>query len=280
MRGVDLARSAGLSVQQIRNYVDVGLLPPAERAANGYRVFTGRHARALTVARILLDGYGWHTTIAVLSAVHSGDTAGALAAVDRGHAELDHERAAAEALLRTFDQEPPAVLRTSRPLRIGDTAAIAGVRPSALRVWEELGLLAPAREPSTGYRLYDREQLVRARVIAMLRGSGYPLPAAKAVMDAMDQGDSTRTRTALEARLRNLDELSWRRLRAASALFAYLEGEGLRPDAPDRAGRGRDGPIQPPPTKSSEAADLAISTVRAPVAENGSTASRRRGFQA
>lgn len=229
VRGVDLARSAGLSVQQIRNYVDLGLLPPTRRADNGYRVFTSQHEQALAVARILLDGYGWHTAVAVMNAVHSGDPSRALAAVDRSHANLDQERTAIESLLSTFDQDLPTSLRTSKPLRIRDAAAIAGVRPPTLRVWEDLGLLKPTREPSTGYRSYDQTQLVRARVIAMLRGSGYSMPATRAVMDAMKHGDPVRTRAALKARLQSIDDLSWRRLRAASALFGYLAGSGFRP---------------------------------------------------
>src|SRR3954468_11845441 len=75
VRAVDLARAAGLSVQQIRNYVDAGLLPPASRAANGYRIFTARHAAALTVARLVIDGYGWDRAAGVMRAVHHGEPA-------------------------------------------------------------------------------------------------------------------------------------------------------------------------------------------------------------
>lgn len=231
MRATDLARAAGLSVQQIRNYVDAGLLPPTQRAANGYRIFTARHADALTVARIMLDGYGWHATATAMSAVHSGQPAAAVAAVDRCHAELDRERAEVSRLLQAFEGDLPDELQVKRPVPIRDAATVAGVRPSALRVWEDLGLLAPGRDPATGYRLYDQTQLIRARVTALLRGSGYSLPAAKEVMDAMRGGDPTRTRTALRSRLRDLDQLSWKRMRATATFFAYSERLGHAPSS-------------------------------------------------
>ncbi|EYT84379.1 MerR family transcriptional regulator, partial [Streptomyces sp. Tu 6176] len=88
-----LARSAGVSVQQIRVYADGGLLPPAGRTASGYRVFTAVHAEALAALRELAAGHGWPTACTVMRAVHAGDLRTALAAVDASHAALDRERA-------------------------------------------------------------------------------------------------------------------------------------------------------------------------------------------
>lgn len=93
LKAADLARSAGISVQQLRTYVDTGLLPPVERTPAGYRVFTDVHADALAVARRLAAGHGWATARTVMAAVHRGDVEAALAAVDAGHARLDRERA-------------------------------------------------------------------------------------------------------------------------------------------------------------------------------------------
>ncbi|MEK8105925.1 MerR family DNA-binding transcriptional regulator [Micromonospora sp. M12] len=56
LRAVDLAATVGISVQQVRNYVELGVLPPTRRTASGYRIFTTEHARALGVARRLAEG--------------------------------------------------------------------------------------------------------------------------------------------------------------------------------------------------------------------------------
>jgi hypothetical protein len=92
--------------------------------------------------------------------VHGGDVSTALALVDESHASPHEQRRslreAARALEAIAGQDPEALAhRLPRSdLRIGEVAAHIGVRTSALRVWEEAGLLAPRRDPATGYRRY------------------------------------------------------------------------------------------------------------------------------
>jgi PPM family protein phosphatase len=63
-----------------------------------------------------------------------------------------------------------------RLLTIGAFARASRLTPKALRLYDELGLLPPARvDPSNGYRLYAPEQLERARLVAWLRRIGMPL---------------------------------------------------------------------------------------------------------
>ncbi|MFG2889805.1 MerR family transcriptional regulator [Streptomyces sp. NPDC048248] len=61
-------------------------------------------------------------------------------------------------------------------LTIGAFARASRLSPKALRLYDELGLLAPARvDPFTGYRHYAPAQLERARLVAWLRRLGMPL---------------------------------------------------------------------------------------------------------
>ncbi|MGW0497827.1 MerR family transcriptional regulator [Streptomyces sp. NPDC003007] len=61
-------------------------------------------------------------------------------------------------------------------LTIGMFAKASRLSPKALRLYDELGLLTPARvDPVTGYRLYAPEQLDQARLVAWLRRLGMPL---------------------------------------------------------------------------------------------------------
>ncbi|SCF57665.1 protein phosphatase 2C domain-containing protein [Streptomyces sp. Ncost-T10-10d] len=61
-------------------------------------------------------------------------------------------------------------------LTIGTFAKASHLSPKALRLYDELGLLAPARvDPVTGYRLYAPKQLDQARLVAWLRRLGMPL---------------------------------------------------------------------------------------------------------
>ncbi|GAA1295758.1 MerR family transcriptional regulator [Pseudonocardia xinjiangensis] len=61
-------------------------------------------------------------------------------------------------------------------LTIGTFARVARLSPKALRLYDELGLLRPARvDASSGYRYYSPDQLDRARLVAWLRRLGMPL---------------------------------------------------------------------------------------------------------
>ncbi|GGZ38923.1 MerR family transcriptional regulator [Streptomyces vinaceusdrappus] len=227
LRTVDLARLAGLSTQQIRNYEDAGVLPPAGRTDSGHRVFGERHRRALLTYRRLLQGYGPVVATAVMRTVHAGDVPGALARVDAAHAALHEERvslrAAKEALAALAGREtgpPPG----SGGLRIGEVAALIGVRTSALRVWEAAGLLAPDRERGTGYRVYGPADVRDARVVHTLRRSHYLFDQIRPVLDGLRrEGGSAALRAAVEERGRLLTARTRAMLAGAGALHAYLE---------------------------------------------------------
>lgn len=92
LRPIDLARSTGISVQQVRNYESWGLLPPASRSKSGYRLYTQHHLAALKTARSLIGGYGRPRTGAIMQALHQGDLSAALALIDTRHSELACKR--------------------------------------------------------------------------------------------------------------------------------------------------------------------------------------------
>ncbi|NUT39790.1 MAG: MerR family transcriptional regulator [Thermoactinospora sp.] len=241
VRVSELARRAGVSVQQVRNYADQGLLPPVERAGNGYRVFTGEHERALRTVRSMAAGHGWQCTGEVMRAVHAGRLEEALALVDASHAELTRERADLAQVLGAFEElavpaershaGAPEVLAGltsaraggARVMRVGEVAGLVGVRASALRVWESMGLLRPSRDRVTGYRVYDALEVRKAQAVALLRRAHYPLPAVEAVMRELDSaGSPQRLRRELARRGEDLHRLSLLRLAGSAALYDYL----------------------------------------------------------
>ncbi len=59
-------------------------------------------------------------------------------------------------------------------LSIGEVAERAGLNPSALRYYEDVGLVAPAARVS-GRRHYDASVLDRLRVIACARAAGFTI---------------------------------------------------------------------------------------------------------
>src|SRR6185437_7437573 len=73
----------------------------------------------------------------------------------------------------------------TRMLTIGEFARASRLSAKALRLYDELGLLRPARvDPDSGYRYYEPSQLERARLVAWLRRLGMPLAQIGAVVAA------------------------------------------------------------------------------------------------
>ncbi|MER6953064.1 MULTISPECIES: MerR family transcriptional regulator [unclassified Streptomyces] len=228
LRSVDLARLAGLSTQQIRNYEDAGVLPPAERTASGYRTFTELHRQALLAYRALVQGYGPVPAARIMRTLHEGDTPAALALVDAAHAALHEERGALRATgeaLEALRAEPAPPPHHGASLRIGEVARLLGVRTSALRVWEAAGLIDPPRERGTRYRLYGPADVRDARIVHSLRRGGHLFAQIGPVLTELrrEGGSETALRSALEARAQTLTARTRAMLAGAGRLHAYLD---------------------------------------------------------
>lgn len=239
-RTVDLARAVGLGVQQVRNYEAWGFLPVAARSAAGYRLYTPRHLDALRTARTLIVGYGWRRALEVMRAIHAGDRDAALSTVDARHAELDTDR---RRISETLDALQLLASRSSeRPgrggagtLRVGQAARRVGVRASAVRYWEQRGLLSPPRDATSRYRAYDEEQMRRLRVVALLREVGHEFEVIASVLDEMASGRPARALEAVEARRDDVARASRACAEATATLWGYASrtaawasGEGPR----------------------------------------------------
>jgi protein phosphatase len=90
---------------------------------------------------------------------------------------------------------------TGNMLTIGTFARASRLSPKALRLYDELELLRPARvDPDSGYRYYAVEQLERARLVAWLRRLGMPLAGIREVC-ALEPAAAAREIRAFWARV-------------------------------------------------------------------------------
>ncbi|AXE28145.1 MerR family transcriptional regulator (plasmid) [Streptomyces globosus] len=259
MRPADLARGHGLSTQAVRNYERDGFLPPAERTPSGYRVYTTLHAAALRAFLALVAAYGHQPAGRIMNAVHRHALDDALDTVDRGHARLlrDRETLAAvrQAVGHLAAEPPPAPdrpapeqptfarpARAGGPLTVGELARRLGVTPATLRNWEAAGILDPARDTGTGYRVYREADGRDAELAHLLRRGGYPLDRIATVVRQIraTAGTGAATGPGADALTSALDD--WQRrltargaamLTAAARLADYLAL--------------RDGPARPDP---------------------------------
>lgn len=212
-----LGQQVGYSTQQVRDLERLGVLPPAERAANGYRRYERGHLRALRAYRSLAAALGPVSARRLMPALVTASLGDAAALVDDLHAGLALDRARVTDALRGLDtvlSERNESFEEGDELTIGELARALGVRPSALRHWEHEGLVSADREAPTASRRYGREAIVRARFVAALRSGGYPIPTVRDVLDRLRGG------TALDDVRRMLDERRADLARRSVALLA------------------------------------------------------------
>lgn len=82
-------------------------------------------------------------------------------------------------------------------LTIGEVARAADVTTSSLRFYEAEGLVVPAERSSTGYRLYDAEQVDRVRFLRRAQRLGLSLAEVGELLTAADSEDSLPARERL-----------------------------------------------------------------------------------
>jgi DNA-binding transcriptional MerR regulator len=96
-----------------------------------------------------------------------------------------------------------------------------------LRFWEEQGLLQPTRDKTSGYRLYDAEQVRNVQIITLLRKANYDMGAIHTVLTQLTVGSPEQALIAAENRLKDLAEESRRCVAAIALLWQYVEKNEL-----------------------------------------------------
>lgn len=225
MRPVDLARQHGVSAQAVRNYEDLGILPPAERSETGYRQYTPRHAQALRTFLTLRRGHGYQPSLEIMRAIHRRDLESVYRILDVAHVALlnerDTRRESASALSRVSSRKPPRI--NCRPLTVGELARRLGVHPATLRSWEDAGILRPERHPVTGYREYGPNCVQDAEITRQLRRGGYRLDQITPFLASLrEAGGVEHLSVFLDAWQARLSTRSRDLLAGAAQLDAYL----------------------------------------------------------
>lgn len=224
MPPVDLARTAQVTPQAVRNLEAQNVLPAAERTASGYRRYRPTHMSGLHAYRALTRAYGAPTARSIMVAITAGDIATGIAEVDAAHAALHAQREELDDLalaLRTIGGEQSHELAAMDRVSIGELSEMLDVRTSALRVWEVAGLLRSMRDGAHGYREYTEAQVQAARVIHHLRQSGYLFDRIRPILAALNGAGPTEALTAAITECR--EGLNQRSLHAARLVHAYLE---------------------------------------------------------
>ncbi|PPC83085.1 MAG: hypothetical protein CTY31_13875 [Hyphomicrobium sp.] len=100
--------------------------------------------------------------------------------------------------------------------RIGEIAKLLGVSEKTLRHYERVGLLRPPQRTAQSYRMYDNNDVQRARHVMGLRGLGLSLEEIRSLLD-----DHNMDRTRRQRLLGLLDE----KLHEIDVTLAVLQGK-------------------------------------------------------
>ncbi|MCE7872785.1 heavy metal-responsive transcriptional regulator, partial [bacterium CPR1] len=75
-------------------------------------------------------------------------------------------------------------------IRIGDLARQAGVAPSLVRYYEEIGLLPPAARNESGYRVYRQADVERLRFIQRAKALDFSLEEIGEILGLRERGEA------------------------------------------------------------------------------------------
>lgn len=199
-----VAKIIGVHPNTVRLYEKLGLIPPAPRQKNRYRVFTDRHIAQFRLARttfqveVLQNGLRQQ----MVQMVKTAATGKYDAAIEQCRCYLQMVRQefvraqeAASIVTALLHGDPPS----SYPVLLGrrQVSQQLHISMDALRNWEMNGLLTVKRRQN-GYRVYTSEDLRTLRVIRALRGANYSLEAILQLLQQLSVDPQTDVPAALD----------------------------------------------------------------------------------
>ena len=106
-------------------------------------------------------------------------------------------------------------------LHIGDLARQAGVAPSLVRYYEEIGLLPPAARTESGYRVYHQTDIERLRFIQRAKALDFSLEEVREILGLREHGEAPCAYVMNQIGLK-IEEID-RKMAALARLKAELE---------------------------------------------------------
>ena len=230
----DLAKAAGLHTNTIRLYEGIGFLSPAARAENGYRIFDERHLLQLDICRSVFRCQ-WlgrelrAASLQVIRAMAAWELPKAAKLARRYHDMISAEYELAKSTARVladWSRNRADHSSTYLALNRAEAAKAIEVTEETLRTWERSGLVVVPRVGPNRKRVYGQTEILRLRIIHMLRRSKYSLSAILRALTEHDKGNAAGVIRALNTPKADLVEGSpwiWVGDRWLSALSQTLE---------------------------------------------------------
>ena len=93
-------------------------------------------------------------------------------------------------------------------MKIGELAAMAGISPKALRVYERMNIIVPAKvDEETGYRYYTADQVKQVDALIEWKELGFTLKEVKKIFSRKYSKEDIET--IMEAKKKEWQEYIW-----------------------------------------------------------------------
>lgn len=206
----------------LKRYEDLKLLPEVKRTAGGQRRYEDIHYQGFKTIRALLKGFKTPVAHTILRGVLKGDFAEAFWLVAESQKELVAEKERLAQIRQLVLNMPERKLQ-QETMRIGELAKFAQVETSALRYWEERGLLVSQRDSQSGYRYYGKSEIKKAVILPLLRKTVYQIEEMKKILAGLNKDNLVNLKHHYEKIAQKNDDYLAQQLVGIKELMIYCE---------------------------------------------------------
>lgn len=231
IRPIDIARKLGISTSSLRHYENWGMIPPVERSAAGYRIYTEEHVAYFECIRAMAAGFGIWLTAEVLKHIQHKDIDPAFWLVNQAQASLHNEKTISEKTMKSLVLEDTPLLNSKSCLTIAAISKETGIPITTIRHWEKVGLISVPRGEGSKYRLFDQKHIRQILVIHALKVSiysyTYSLDGIREIILELDYDDVERLSKIAHDFQKHLDQVNRHQMRGVRHLYQLCQTLGL-----------------------------------------------------
>lgn len=221
-----IAKKLNVSTTTLRRYEDQGLVPEVPRTPSNRRCYTDIHVQAFITIRALLQGYEIPVVYDVMRKIKARQIEDALWSINQEQHNTQTEKHRLEDVLRMFrnaDLSKYNDLEVTNAMTIGEVAQMAGVKPSAIRHWEQEGLITSNRNKDNGYRVYTVTELRKIILISSLRKTVYYIENMKQLLNEIETQNYKKVEMSFELALQKLNSQLMKQFLGIAELMKYVK---------------------------------------------------------
>lgn len=221
-----IAKKLNVSTTTLRRYEDQGLVPEVPRTPSNRRCYTHIHVQAFITIRALLQGYEIPVVYDVMRKIKARQIEDALWLINQEQFNTQTEKHRLEDVLRMFrnaDLSKYNDLEVTNAMTIGEVAQMAGVKPSAIRHWEQEGLITSNSNKDNGYRVYTVTELRKIILISSLRKTVYYIENMKQLLNEIETQNYKKVEMSFELALQKLNSQLMKEFLGIAELMKYVK---------------------------------------------------------